>query len=277
MNEQQFKKAYPLLRDISLGKTPRPAGLQQLMKEFGVNGNSAISAVNNFRHLLKGTEYQRVMSKHETGHILKMIGQELGAGALRKALAAVRLHMAYYKKSTGNNQPGIQRIVEGFEATLSESVPEAVAELKKTRDTLEKEGEYDPADDEDEREWVMRLIAKRQGRSEFRDKLLKLYRSRCAISGCPIEYVLEAAHIKGYHGPKSDHSSNGLLLRTDLHTLFDLHLISIDTSSWKVLVSTELKGSIYDKYAGRKLRLPKNRKRWPSVERLNWHRQQCLL
>ncbi len=47
------------------------------------------------------------------------------------------------------------------------------------------------------------------------------YGGRCAVTNCDIEDVLEAAHISPYNGPSTDQVYNGLLLRTDIHTLFD--------------------------------------------------------
>jgi len=73
-------------------------------------------------------------------------------------------------------------------------------------------------------------IKLRRGQSKFRERLLKAYDNKCAISGCQIVEVLEAAHIVP-HKHKVDYSvANGILLRADLHTLFDLNLIKIDES-----------------------------------------------
>ncbi|WP_336979879.1 HNH endonuclease signature motif containing protein [Altererythrobacter fulvus] len=53
------------------------------------------------------------------------------------------------------------------------------------------------------------------------------YEGRCAISGCDVREVLEAAHIMPYLGEETNDVRNGLLLRADLHTLFDLGLLKI--------------------------------------------------
>jgi hypothetical protein len=275
MTKKEFAELYPVLRDISLGRRDRPRGIGVLYQKYGMNDGTAIIYINNFRHMLKGTVYKRAMSKVATKHILTMIDKELAPSVLMNAVKALWLHL-HYKKG----QPGIEKIAAHFQKIVDakwSNAPAAVKKLKSTRAELDKEGGYDPSDDEDEREWVMRLIAKRQGQSKFRNKLLKAYRGRCAISGCRVLNVLEAAHIKGYHGPKSDHTSNGLLLRTDLHTLFDLHLITMDPETWDVLISPELKGSVYEKFAGKKLRLPKNPKKRPNKERLAWHREESKL
>jgi putative restriction endonuclease len=48
------------------------------------------------------------------------------------------------------------------------------------------------------------------------------------VTGCTVLAVLEAAHIKPYRGERDNHSENGLLLRSDIHTLFDLDLLGIE-------------------------------------------------
>lgn len=54
--------------------------------------------------------------------------------------------------------------------------------------------------DEDLREWTTASIVLREGQAAFRRALLKAYADRCAISCCPVEDVLEAAHIAPYRG-----------------------------------------------------------------------------
>jgi hypothetical protein len=58
---------------------------------------------------------------------------------------------------------------------------------------------------------------------EFRAALMKAYRGRCAISGCDVSHVLQAAHIDPVARGGRDDIGNGLLPRADLHNLFDKH------------------------------------------------------
>ena len=71
-----------------------------------------------------------------------------------------------------------------------------------------------------------------------------------------MEDVLEAAHIIAYKGPETNHLENGLLLRADMHTLFDLKLIAIDATSMTVLVSPSLMGTCYEEYRGQPIVVP---------------------
>ena len=83
-----------------------------------------------------------------------------------------------------------------------------------------------PGQDDDE--YRLQSIKTRRGQSVFRDRLMMAYGRQCVITRCRVEGLLEAAHIT----PHSEHTdydvSNGLLLRSDIHTLFDLNMFGID-------------------------------------------------
>jgi hypothetical protein len=98
-------------------------------------------------------------------------------------------------------------------------------------------GAFSPTSIVDARLSIVRSVVQRQGQGDFRRALLHAYGGRCTISGCSIEAVLEAAHIIPYRGPETNHVQNGLLLRADLHTLFDLDLLWIDPDTLSVLVA----------------------------------------
>ncbi|RAR35738.1 hypothetical protein DP092_10820 [Pseudomonas sp. MDMC224] len=104
-------------------------------------------------------------------------------------------------------------------------------------------------------ERVMREILTRRGQSDFRSALLRAYGCRCAISTCADVDVLEAAHIIPHSDTQDYRTANGLLLRADLHTLFDLRLISIDPRTAKVVVSRGL-GDTYQPLNGCVINLP---------------------
>lgn len=79
----------------------------------------------------------------------------------------------------------------------------------------------------------------RPGQAEFRRALDLTYGSKCCISGCPVSMALEAAHIEPYRDEQSNTPSNGLLLRRDLHALFDAGHIAIEPGSKMVHLSSE--------------------------------------
>lgn len=115
---------------------------------------------------------------------------------------------------------------------------------------------FDAANMADARSREMRAIALRQGQPAFRRQLLNAYSGMCAVSGCSISAVLEAAHISPYRGTHTNHINNGILLRTDLHTLFDLGLLRIEPGTYIVSIASALRNSEYYQFHGKRLRLP---------------------
>lgn len=113
-----------------------------------------------------------------------------------------------------------------------------------------------------------RAIKTRRGQGPFRDGLLAAYRRRCAVTGSMVDLVLEAAHIVP-HAETTDYKTrNGILLRADIHTLFDEHLLTIDTR-YRVKLSRLLRHSEYRDLDGRPLKvLPERSEDQPSVKAL---------
>ena len=92
------------------------------------------------------------------------------------------------------------------------------------------------------------------------------------MSGCSVLDVLEAAHIYPYRGPDTNKVDNGLLLRADLHTLFDCGLLAIEPTTLSILVAPTLRGSEYERLHGRALRLTVRPDMRPSAAALAMHR-----
>jgi putative restriction endonuclease len=136
---------------------------------------------------------------------------------------------------------------------------------------------FDIKNIKDARERINRSIAVRRGQRAFRTRLLAAYGGKCAVTGCGVEDLLEAAHIEPYRGPTTNHVQNGLLLRSDIHTLFDCRLIAIDPSSMRLILSPRLVRGGYKLLAGKKVRLPKKANETPSSEALGKHRRQSGL
>lgn len=112
----------------------------------------------------------------------------------------------------------------------------------------------------------------RPGQLRFRSKILDLYGGKCCISGFDVPESLEAAHIVPYEGRSWDHVQNGLLVRADLHRLFDCHLLSIHPVRRTVHLSRRLKRTAaYSELEGVKIHLPHARKSQPSRQALEHH------
>lgn len=86
----------------------------------------------------------------------------------------------------------------------------------------------------------------RNGQSGFRENLIRRYGHVCAVTGsCPVE-VLQAAHLRGFAEHESHNLTEGVLLRADVHLLFDRHLLTVDPTTWRVVLAPSLSG--YDAY-----------------------------
>lgn len=93
----------------------------------------------------------------------------------------------------------------------------------------------------------------RPGQGNFRAAMLERYGGACCISGCRVDTLLEAAHIIPYRGDHSDDVTNGLLLRVDLHRLFDAHLVTIDPATFTVVVASTVDDPVYQGFHGKRL------------------------
>lgn len=120
------------------------------------------------------------------------------------------------------------------------------------------------------------LVTPRLGQGSFRVLVTDAYRYRCAMTSERTLPVLEAAHIRPFADGGEHALSNGLLLRSDLHKLFDLGYVTVDPKEKKILVSDRIKaefenGREYYKLRGEKLVLPENPLAIPSIENLRHH------
>lgn len=118
----------------------------------------------------------------------------------------------------------------------------------------------------------MRLIRERPGQVKFRRNLKSIYGNCCCITGCAVPQVLEAAHIDPYLSEASDNVRNGLLLRCDLHSLFDRYLIGVEPETLRIRVSSLILGeSNYSDLDGETLSTPSEVSHRPDSNALSRH------
>jgi putative restriction endonuclease len=120
------------------------------------------------------------------------------------------------------------------------------------------------------------LIKPRLGQSTFRVLVTDAYKRRCAMTGENTLVVLEAAHIVPYANEGTHDVSNGILLRSDFHTLFDKGLVSI-TPDYRMKISPRIRqawfnGKAYYRLDDQPLAvLPDDSRTQPDRDRLQWH------
>jgi hypothetical protein len=157
--------------------------------------------------------------------------------------------------STGKHRP--KRLGDSAEVATAQRLAEA-------------SGAFDANDETDARSKTLRAIVQRRGQPQFRQKLIFAYAGTCAMTGCTVPDILEAAHIKPYMGEHSNHVTNGLLLRADVHTLFDLGLVRVHPDTYLIDVAERaLPG--YQHLAGVTLQLPADSSARPNIDALLHH------
>ncbi|BFR47286.1 HNH endonuclease [Nitratidesulfovibrio sp. HK-II] len=186
--------------------------------------------------------------------------------------------LLFYRKSKNEHPHGGFRYEGVFKYVSHSGATPATFVLRRGQageaiDAVEAKIEGDPnfslADLPNEREKVLATIVQRRGQAAFRGALLRAYGGRCAVTGCDVEEALEAAHIHPYQGEESNAAQNGLLLRADIHTLFDLGRLTIDPKTLAVRLSSDVRQGHYGSLDGRVISTPGNTP--PSREALKWH------
>ena len=178
------------------------------------------------------------------------------------------------------NPPILNNRVEDTNKQNSQRISEKIdhnqlAEINELTAVIEADGFFNPKSIKQARERITISIARRQGQPQFRQSLLEAYNYRCAITGCDAQEALEAAHIIPYSETENNHPSNGLLLRADIHTLFDLNLITINPETMQVRFAPSLRRTSYGEMDGKYLQVPKISSYLPKKEALKWRCNQC--
>ena len=112
----------------------------------------------------------------------------------------------------------------------------------------------------------------RRGQAAFRNKLLEKFGAQCAFTGQAPEQALDAAHLYSYASIGKHHDGGGILLRKDLHRLFDLGLIAINPTTLTIYLADEIRSSPqYRHLDGTSLAidLPKKEREWVRIHWLN--------
>lgn len=120
------------------------------------------------------------------------------------------------------------------------------------------------------------LVRPRLGQGTFRIAVMDAYGRSCAVTTEHSLPVLEAAHIRPYAEDGPHEVANGLLLRTDIHRLFDAGYVTVAADDLRFQVSRRLKddyenGRTYYPLHGTAIHLPRDAAERPGRAFLEWH------
>ena len=124
------------------------------------------------------------------------------------------------------------------------------------------------------------LIRPRLGQGAFRVLVTDIYNRRCAVTHERTLPALEAAHIRPYGDGGEHEARNGLLLRRDIHSLFDAGYVTV-TPDLRFEVSRRIKeefdnGKHYYALHGHKIDAPSDVGQRPDPDALTWHNEHCF-
>ena len=119
------------------------------------------------------------------------------------------------------------------------------------------------------------------GQGAFRVAVTEAYGRQCAITSGKVLPALDAAHIKPYGEGGFHTKSNGILLRKDIHSIFDAGYVTIK-DDFTFSVSKKVKevfnnGEEYLRLDGNTVRRPDMKADWPDIDLLRWHNKERFL
>ena len=125
------------------------------------------------------------------------------------------------------------------------------------------------------------LIRPRLGQGTFRILVTDIYERRCAVTRERTLPALEAAHIRPYSDGGTHEERNGLLLRRDIHSLFDAGYVTV-TPELNFEVSGRIReefenGRDYYALHGRRIQAPVVARQRPDPAVLTWHKENCFV
>lgn len=121
------------------------------------------------------------------------------------------------------------------------------------------------------------LVPRRLGQGTFRAMVTDAYGRQCAITRERTLPALDAVHIRPFSSVETHHIRNGLLLRSDLHRLFDAGYITV-MPDYTVKASSRMRrdfngGDSYLQLDGASINVPAMADQWPDPEALRWHNE----
>lgn len=260
ITDEQYRRGYELGREVFEGEVDRDEAIAELVR-IGANEVTASNMIYIVDGLLSGQIFKRALKDEAYGWYLGWILRDYRMAGLETALKSARLHLTY-RESPGVVRTRLREIIKHYKRILNGEAPADA---------------FPAVDDNDARggrgtELRQAWVKLRYGQPEFRKKLLAAYGGRCAVTGTAVPEILEAAHIQGYAAEGESRVSNGILMRSDIHALFDAGLLGIEPETYRVKLSPELMGEEeYWKLNGKKIELPERADLYPNAHKLKKH------
>jgi len=124
------------------------------------------------------------------------------------------------------------------------------------------------------------LVAARRGQGAFRLMVMDAYERRCAVTGERTLPALEAAHIRPFADHARHEVRNGILMRSDVHRLYDRGLVTVEPDlTFRVSRSIDRdysNGKIYYALEGKHIATPRASEQQPDIHALAWHAEQVF-
>lgn len=258
----------PILAEAT--KRGETVTFQSLKQLFFPNGNVPRAP---FGMLLGTRRAEYGIRRHDSG---KTVSYDLTPDGLAKIVPLTDRGLPQAKppdqllvtSDTNESEPNQSTPAPSTERTNVTSVDN---QLQAAYEYVKQTGCFDAPNNEVACKWVMRAIAQRLGQSDFRDQLLSAYQEKCAVTDCSVSAVLEAAHIKPFCEEQTYLVPNGILLRSDIHTLFDRYLMGINPADFTVAFAEPAMRGKYKKLNGKPIRVPTNDRLKPSQALLQEH------
>ena len=120
IGKREVEASYKLAVEVWNGTTTEAEARNKLHTELGMNSGSASDLIRNFSQMMRGETYHRTLNHETTRYYFENIWSDFGEQYLALAIQATKNHLKYYMHlATGSAQPGLRKICEQFESSLT--------------------------------------------------------------------------------------------------------------------------------------------------------------
>ena len=236
--------------------------------EWGITANRKTVSVGDYVWIYAGWDIKRVLAVGRVEDLpTPTKGNPKYKGYSHSHVLLVRIN----NEMTLRLQKAKSHITyDQFKQWVPGAIRKANPNTSKVFDRWIKQKPMSHQEHDDEVFQIRREVLQRTGQAKFRETLRTTYGDVCAISRTTEPTALVAAHIQPVKSKGRHSANNGMLLRADIHTMFDSGLISVD-GNYRIHVSSLVSDQRYLKLKGKKLHLPHDRRHWPSAQGLKQH------